>query len=174
MILQSTPVLFVDQIEPTETFFSKLGFERTVEVPDEDGIGFVILMHGGANEDGRGVMVQTRRSARGDMTGADPAIFDQGRTFLFLSVADVDAAARALEGHEIFLEKRETLLRRDRNRLPRAWRSPRRRRAVRGELTRRSLKAFLRRRAPLHFERRGGEHRVRARAACHWSSAGSN
>jgi hypothetical protein len=108
MILQSTPVLFVDQIEPTEAFFSKLGFERTVEVPDEDGIGFVILMHGGANEDGRGVMVQTRRSARGDMTGADPAIFDQGRTFLFLSVADVDAAARALEGHEIFLEKRET------------------------------------------------------------------
>ena len=108
MILQSTPVLFVDRIEPSEEFFRKLGFERTVEVPEDGGIGFVIMMHGGANEDGRGVMLQTRTSARSDMEGADPQIFDGAGTFLFMSVADVDAAARALEGYEVFLTKRET------------------------------------------------------------------
>lgn len=108
MILQSTPVLFVDRIEPSEEFFAKLGFERTVEVPEDGGLGFVILMHGGANEDGRGIMLQTRSSARSDMEGTDPGIFERSGTFLFMSVADVDAAARALEGHEIFLSKRET------------------------------------------------------------------
>ncbi len=37
MILQSTPLLLVDRIEPSEEFFTKLGFERTVEVPEGCG-----------------------------------------------------------------------------------------------------------------------------------------
>ena len=70
MILQSTPVLFVDAVEPSEAFFAKLGFERTVAVPDgdDDAVGFVILMQGGRNDSGLGVMIQTRQSARDDMT----------------------------------------------------------------------------------------------------------
>jgi hypothetical protein len=110
MILQSTPVLFVDTIEPSEAFFAKLGFERTVSVPEGEGgdVGFVILMQGGRNDSGLGVMLQTRSSARDDMTDADPALFDKSGTFLFMSVADVDAAARALEGHEQFLPRRDT------------------------------------------------------------------
>ncbi|MCA3255832.1 MAG: hypothetical protein INF91_09475, partial [Alphaproteobacteria bacterium] len=40
--------------------------------------------------------------------GADPAIFDRSESFLFMSVADVDAAAKALDGHDQFLPKRET------------------------------------------------------------------
>lgn len=108
MILQSTPVLFVDKIKPSEGFFRKLGFERTVMVPEGNGEGFVILMQGGSNESGLGVMLQTRTSAIHDMEEADPAIFDKGATFLFLSVADVDAAAKSLDGHEVFLPKRDT------------------------------------------------------------------
>jgi len=108
MILQSTPVLFVDRIEPSEAFFAKLGFERTVEVEEGEGVGFVIMMQGGRSDSGLGVMIQTRSSARADMEGADPAIFDGSGSFLFMSVADVDAAARALEGHEQFLSKRDT------------------------------------------------------------------
>jgi len=110
MILQSTPVLFVDKVEPSEAFFARLGFERTVSVPAGDGdeVGFVILMQGGRNDSGLGVMIQTRQSARDDMTDADPALFDGAGTFLFLSVADVDAAAKALAGHEPFLPRRET------------------------------------------------------------------
>ena len=110
MILQSTPVLFVDKVEPSEAFFAKLGFERTVAVPEgEDGeAGFVIMMQGGRNDSGLGIMLQTRSSARDDMTDADPALFDGSGTFLFVSVADVDAAAKALNGHEQFLPRRDT------------------------------------------------------------------
>ena len=108
MILQSTPVLFVDKIEPSEAFFAKLGFERTVGVPEGDEMGFIIMMQGGRSDSGLGVMLQTRTSAANDMTEADPKLFDGAGTFLFMSVADVDAAARALEGYEQFLPKRET------------------------------------------------------------------
>jgi hypothetical protein len=113
MILQSTPVLFVDRIEPSEAFFEKLGFERTVGVPEGDGpegegMGFIIMMQGGRSDSGLGVMLQTRASAANDMTQADPTLFDGAKSFLFMSVADVDAAARALEGHEQFLSRRET------------------------------------------------------------------
>lgn len=111
MILQSTPVLFVDKIEPSETFFEKLGFERTVSVPEgEEGeVGFVIMMQGGRNDSGLGVMLQTRSSARNDMTEADPTLFEDGSgSFLFMSVADVDAAAKALQGYQQFLPRRDT------------------------------------------------------------------
>ena len=110
MILQSTPVLFVDKVEPSEAFFATLGFERTVAVPDgDDGdVGFAIMMQGGRSDSGLGVMLQTRSSARGDMTAADPALFDGSGSFLFMSVADVDAAARALQGYEQFLPRRDT------------------------------------------------------------------
>jgi hypothetical protein len=108
MILQSTPVLFVDKVEPSEAFFAKLGFERTVSVPEDGEAGFVILMQGGRTESGLGVMLQTRTSAREDMTEADPKLFDGSGTFLFLSVADVEAAARALEGYDQFLPRRDT------------------------------------------------------------------
>ena len=110
MILQSTPVLFVDKIGPSEAFFEKLGFARTVSVPegDSDEPSFVIMMQEGRNDSGLGVMLQTRRGAREDMADADPALFDGSGTFLFVSVADVDAAAKALDGHEQFLPRRDT------------------------------------------------------------------
>ena len=108
MILQSTPVLFVDKIEPSEAFFAKLGFERTVEVPEGDALGFVIMMHGGRNDDGRGVMLQTRTSAAGDMTNVDAELFDRCSGFLFMTVADLGAAERALGGYEQFMPRRDT------------------------------------------------------------------
>lgn len=108
MILQSTPVLFVDKIEPSEAFFVKLGFERTVEVPEGDALGFVILMHGGRNDDGRGVMLQTRTSAAGDMNSVDAGLFERSNSFLFMTVADLDTAERALGDYEQFMPRRDT------------------------------------------------------------------
>lgn len=108
MILQSTPVLFVDRIEPSEEFFAKLGFERTVEVPEDGGIGFVILMQGGRTDSGIGVMLQTRTSAAQDMDSVDPGLFQRSNSFLFFSVADIDTAERALEGYEKFMPRRDT------------------------------------------------------------------
>jgi len=43
-VRKSTPVLFVDRIEPSLAFWEeRIGFARTVEVPDGDRLGFVIL-----------------------------------------------------------------------------------------------------------------------------------
>ena len=43
--MKITPVLFVDAIEPGLPFWiDKLGFTKTVEVPGEGGLAFVILV----------------------------------------------------------------------------------------------------------------------------------
>lgn len=46
-----TPVLAVDEIEPVLPFWiERLGFEKTVEVPQGDRLGFVIPARDGADE----------------------------------------------------------------------------------------------------------------------------
>ena len=54
-ISRATPVLFVDRVEPTRDFFSKLGFTVLFDVPEGDRLGFV-----GMEKDGVQVMVETR------------------------------------------------------------------------------------------------------------------
>ena len=54
--MKITPILIVDEIEPSLNFWvAKLGFEKTVEVPEGDKLGFVILQKEGAE-----VMLQSR------------------------------------------------------------------------------------------------------------------
>ena len=111
MILQSTPVLYVDAIEPSEVFFAKLGFVRQVAVPETGEPDFVILTmgsDGGSSNTGISVMLQTVRSGTDDMTNVDADVFRDNKTFLFMSVADVDAAAKALGDATLFLPKRDT------------------------------------------------------------------
>ena len=56
-----TPVLFVEKIEPVLPFWMQhLGFIKTVEVPDGDRLGFVILQQGGVHRGG----VDDRRPCR--------------------------------------------------------------------------------------------------------------
>ncbi len=108
MILQSTPVLFVQDIPASEHFFAKLGFKRTVEVPHCGGLGFVIMTQAGegGGDGGLGIMLQTATSATDD-TGLDPKHFGQG-AHLFMSVADLGAAEKALGEFEVFLTRRDT------------------------------------------------------------------
>jgi hypothetical protein len=111
MILQSTPVLYVDAIEPSEAFFAKLGFVRQVAVPDTGELGFVILTmggDGGVSNTGISVMLQTVKSGTEDMASIDAGVFQSNKTFLFMSVADVDAAAKALGDATLFLPRRDT------------------------------------------------------------------
>lgn len=108
MILQSTPVLFVESIDPSQAFFEKLGFSVTVMVPEGEGTDFVIMMQGGSGDNGLGIMLQTKDSAAEDMSMIDEAIFSRSSSFLFMSVADVDAAAKTLAGYERFMEPRQT------------------------------------------------------------------
>ena len=102
-IRKSTPVLIVDAIEPSLPFWQeRLGFDRPVEVPDGERLGFVILTNGAVE-----VMYQTSASLAKD-SPAHSAAFNNDKTFLFVEVGDVDVLASALQGFEIVMPRRET------------------------------------------------------------------
>jgi uncharacterized glyoxalase superfamily protein PhnB len=102
-IRKSTPVLIVDAIEPSLPFWQeRLGFERPVEVPDGERLGFVILTNAAVE-----VMYQTRALLAKD-SGAHSAAFHNDKTLLFVEVGDIDALASALQGFEIVMPRRET------------------------------------------------------------------
>jgi len=98
-----TPILYVDQIEPSVPFWvERLGFERGAEVPHGDALGFLILQKGPAE-----VMYQTRASIQADA----PALAEghpMGGTILFIEVDDLDAVERAMEGAEVVVPRRRT------------------------------------------------------------------
>ena len=98
-----TPVLVVDDVERCLPFWvERLGFTKTVEVPEGDTLGFVILQ-----KDGVEVMYQSRASVANDV----PAVAAGARghsTALFLEVSDVAAVERAVDGLEIVLPRRRT------------------------------------------------------------------
>ena len=102
-MLKSTPVLFVDAIEPSLPFWQeRLGFQRQTEVPDGDRLGFVILGNGSIE-----VMYQSVAMLKQD-SAAHAVRFDNDRTFLFVEVEDIGALAKALDGFEIVMPRRET------------------------------------------------------------------
>lgn len=97
-----TPVLYVEAIEPALPFWvDRLGFEVTVELPEGDRLGFVILRKGAVE-----VMYQTRASVEHDV----PALADHplGGSMLFLEVDDLDAVAHALDGIAPVVPRRTT------------------------------------------------------------------
>lgn len=103
MIRKSTPVLFVDAIEPSLPFWQeRLGFTRGVEVPDGERLGFAILTNGAVE-----VMYQSVAMLRQD-SAAHALEFDGDKSFLFVEVDDIAALARALDGCEIVMPRRET------------------------------------------------------------------
>lgn len=97
-----TPVLIVEAVEPVLPFWrDRLGFSVVAEVPHEGKVGFVML-----GKDGAMVMYQSRRSVAADI----PALADDmGRGVgLFVTVADLDAVAEALEGVPLVQPRRRT------------------------------------------------------------------
>ena len=97
-----TPVLLVDEIEPCVPFWvDRLGFRKSVEVPDGDRLGFVIL-----EKDGIEVMYQTRASVTNDI--GPLANLQPGQAFLFLEVSDVDSVEVALQGVAPVIPRRRT------------------------------------------------------------------
>ena len=102
-IRKVTPVLVVEAIEPSLPFWTqRLGFEKTVEVPEGDRLGFVILA-----KDGVEIMYQTRESVRNDV----PAIAESRSgesASLFIEVTDIEAVARAVEGMPVVVPRRTT------------------------------------------------------------------
>jgi uncharacterized glyoxalase superfamily protein PhnB len=98
-----TPVLYVEEIEPCVPFWvDRLGFNKTVEVPDGDRLGFVILQKGGLE-----IMYQSVASAEKDVSAAAKEI-NGGRTFLYIEVDNLQAVMNALKGAPVVVPLRTT------------------------------------------------------------------
>ena len=101
-ISRATPVLFVDRVEPTRDFFTKLGFTVLFDVPDGERLGFV-----GLEKDGVQVMVETRGNAN-----EGPALREithQSRSaVVFIEVDNLDAVITALATEHMLVERHKT------------------------------------------------------------------
>jgi uncharacterized glyoxalase superfamily protein PhnB len=96
-----TPLLAVEAIEPSLHFWvDALGFTRTVEVPYEDALGFVIL-----EKDGYEVMMQTIASMKADVPAAVPP---PGESVLYLEIEDLTAIEEAVADFELLVARRKT------------------------------------------------------------------
>jgi hypothetical protein len=103
MITKATAVLFVEHVETSLPFFEAAGLKRTVEVPEGDVLGFVILQTDGAE-----VMLQSYASALADVTTLDPKEVKAARTYLFVEVDDLAAVEAALKPYKIVIPRRVT------------------------------------------------------------------
>ena len=102
-INKSTPILFVDAIEPClDHWVKSLGFEVKVEVPHAKSLGFVILA-----KDSVELMMQTFASAEADLPQVMKAL-KKKPCALYHEVDDVQAIAEALKGAKIVIGPRET------------------------------------------------------------------
>ena len=98
-----TPVLFVEKIEPVLPFWTQhLGFIKTVEVPEGNHLGFVILQQGSVE-----VMYQSYSSVEKDMPAISPDV-RKGPTFLYIEVENLDALKPALESADVYMPERDT------------------------------------------------------------------
>jgi len=102
-IRKITPVLYAHELEPCIKFWSeRFGLEKTVEVPDGERIGFVILQKGNVE-----LMYQSFASARKDA----PAIYGEiegGRTFLYLEMEELEPFIAATQSANVVLPLRTT------------------------------------------------------------------
>ena len=98
-----TPILLVEEIEPCVPFWTeRLGFQKTVEVPDGDRLAFVALQREGVE-----VMYHTRAAVSKDVPalagGEVPA-----STILYIEVANMAEILKSLEGLQPVVPLRET------------------------------------------------------------------
>ena len=81
-----TVLLFAQELEPSIEFWTKkMGFQKTVEVPEGGKIGFAILV-----KDNMELMYQSFASVEKD-NATTGAAARKGPGFLYIEVADIDA-----------------------------------------------------------------------------------
>ncbi len=101
--MKITPVLIVEEIERSLPFWiDRMGFVKTVDVPDGDRLGFVIVVRDGAE-----LMLQTIESVRKDVPQFAPKARSND-VGLFIEVDDFDDVLKRLEGYPIALAERTT------------------------------------------------------------------
>ena len=88
-----TPVLLVNEIEPILPFWiDRLGFAKTIEVPDGNKLAFVAFQKGSTE-----VMYQTYASVEKDAPPVMAAAARKGPTYLYLEVDHLEAVLAAMK-----------------------------------------------------------------------------
>src|SRR5258707_4443881 len=97
-----TPVLLVKEIEPIIPFWvDRLGFAKTIEVPDGNKLGFVAFQKGAAE-----VMYQTYASVEKDAPKEVAETARKGSTYLYMEVDNLDAVLAAMKDVRIVMPVR--------------------------------------------------------------------
>ena len=90
-----TPNLYVEDVEPCAQFWvDRMGFQKTLEVPDGDKLAFAMLTKGDLE-----VMYGSYASLRKDREVA--ASIGTGASFLYLEVENLDPVLAAMKGAEV-------------------------------------------------------------------------
>ena len=99
-----TPVLFVGNVESCLQFWERLGFQRTMEVPDGDSLAFAAVQ-----KDGVEIMYQSFASAMKDPSASVAAKQRlDSHAFLYVEVNDLDAVVAGLKGTSLEVERHTT------------------------------------------------------------------
>jgi len=99
--MKITPVLIVNEIETSLPFWvDRLGFEKTVEVPEGDKLGFVILTRNGAE-----LMLQTVASVAKDTPQFTPRS-QTNQSALFMEADDFEDVLKRLGDYPIAMPER--------------------------------------------------------------------
>ncbi len=99
-----TPVLFAAEIEPCVKFWvERFGFEKTIEVPEGNKLGFAMLQKGGVE-----LMYQSFASVDKDAPASTAQAVRKGPTFLYVEVENLDSVIGALKGAEVVMPVRTT------------------------------------------------------------------
>lgn len=100
-IQKVTSVHIVDRIEPCLPFWcGALGYEKRVEVPHEDALGFALL-ESAAGE----IMLQTRASLAADLPAVAAA---NPGAVLFIEVGSLSQVRDATRGSQVLVAERTT------------------------------------------------------------------
>ena len=98
-----TSILFAESLEPCVRFWvERMGFEKTIEVPEGDKLAFVLLKKGELE-----IMYQSFDSAdKSDM--AVGVLARKGPSFLYIEVADLKEIVAALRGIDLAIPVHDT------------------------------------------------------------------
>jgi uncharacterized glyoxalase superfamily protein PhnB len=98
-----TALLFAEEIEPCLKFWmERLGFEKTIDVPEGNKLAFAILQ-----KDGVELMYQTYSSAEKDVSAVSPEV-RKGPSFLYVEVENLEQIVSAMKGAEVVMPVRTT------------------------------------------------------------------
>ena len=102
-VAKLTPVLFAQEIEPCLKFWEeRLGFEKTIDVPEGNKLAFAILQKGSVE-----LMYQTYASAEKDVPTISAQI-RKGPSFLYVEVESLGEIVTAMKGAEVVIPIRTT------------------------------------------------------------------